>query len=906
MNLNNNNYSNPIDRSIIRINQAVPEILDRMLELYKAYAPKVLETLVQRFEENGGRLRAYKRELEKYTYSRSDFGIASFLDNIPFLTLVKIVEPSLHKVLVGKINEIASICKSNFGGRFWKTSYRVSGNNDEDFISDYIDRAVQDTEGFQKFVDFELSGIFPGRIPSYNSYHSYSDNKTGKIKDRNFDNRNSHTWMNLPVIGVYNKFNANLFNKLFLPEARILYDYNDTNSPTDIQLRSKHLSENYASHDAQIENQSVQYIHQNVMLIDVDTIFNTIAKFWRTIIVWNMEDTEAIDKETRKRIDKLFYDKALFPSFNHKEVDYSDIAMSCKSFALLSLNTTTSPEYKEFFREFDVLHNFADKKWGAIKNSIVASAITTYLANVCSRTQDFTNNMLDDIVNKYLSITAQDSELISSGEKNISTIRSKASDFYALFRNFLNTPSMSQRNMLNFDDISIKRNNPSSFHMSVKDFIIYLLKKIYEHECVTYNTVYNISNSDTNFCFMQTEAMMKKMLMYISCPEAKSIIESYKGLLGNKSLLGHVKYYLQNDNVQHPLAYLSRNHRALSSLYKHAFVSFINYIDLYRLKRNVSKYNIIKDASQDYLWKCRRNFVTSIEMINRLCSGKILSQDASNVAWRAIMNLNKFTTIPALVIGLFYDGKFNINYQMLNPTQNIILTDYANRIIDVISPKNLRRQHTGFSLRNRFILQGPICANDEEESVQNVVPDGEECDMPCDDCSDITYGGNVRLCDMDDLSYEEICERIGLNRYGNIAHGGLPTNIEVNKTAYTDFGQFDGELDSGLDSYESLNNKVSLKLTKTPSLEAVKKAAMKLNNLKIVKALDLATVAYGAQLACEKLDYDKLSEEEKSKATEDIKTIDIKLREVLNSRIYKQAEETMMNSMESIEFKDII
>lgn len=912
----NDNYSNSIDRSILRINQIVPEIMDRMLELYKAYAPKVLETLVQRFDENGGRLRAYKREFEKQTYKRYDFGLTSFLDQIPFTSLVKIVEPSLHKVLISKINEIASLCQTTTIAR-WKINNRIMGNNDTGSMDEIVSRVVYETEGFQKFVDFELTGIFPGRIPSYGCYNWYNDNLTEKAKDVNFSdkyNKFKNTWVTLPVIGVYNKFNTNLFNKLFTPEARTLSSFGnqpvvDMNNRNSITFKSKHLNEYRENYDEQSDGKPNNLIHQNIMLIDVDTIFQTITKLWRGVVLWNSSNTDTIDKITREKISKIVNDKALFPSFNHQEVQNSDIALSCKSFALLALNNTTSPEYKELFREFDVLHNYADKQWSVTKKSVVASAITTYLANVCSRTQDFSNNMLDDIVNKYLSITAQDNSIMGHVEKSyrgISTIRSKSLDFYSLFRNFLNTPSLSQRNMLNFDDIAISKvaTGCSSFHMTSREFVIYLLKKIYEHECVTYNTVYNISNNETNFCFMQTESMMRKMLTHVSSPESKSIIDQYKHLLGNNSLLGHYGSDLEEFNVKHPLAYLSRNHRALSALYKQAFVSFINYVDTMRLKRNISKLNVTKDSIENSIYRIRKDLVSSLKQINELCCASIPVRDLPPKLSIAIRNLNHVTASPALMIGLFYDGKFNINYQMLEPKFDIILLDYSNRIVDIISPKNLTRNR-GFSGRNRFIINHPVCvAAENDTDSPDIATDGEECDCPCDDCGDISYGGNVMLCDIDDLSFEEIAQRVGITWYNN--NSGIASNMEINKTPYTDFNQFDGEIDSGLNSYESLNNKAMLKTMKLPSLEVIRKSAMKLNNLKIIKSLDLATIAYSAQLAYEQLDLDNLPKEEKNKALENLRVIDTRLREVLNGRIYKSSEEANMNSMESIEFKDII
>ena len=241
---------------------------------------------------------------------------------------------------------------------------------------------------------------------------------------------------------------------------------------------------------------------------------------------------------------------------------------------------------------------------------------------------------------------------------------------------------------------------------------------------------------------------------------------------------------------------------------------------------------------------------------------------------------------------------------MLEPKFDIILLDYSNRIVDIISPKNLTRNR-GFSGRNRFIINHPVCvAAENDTDSPDIATDGEECDCPCDDCGDISYGGNVMLCDIDDLSFEEIAQRVGITWYNN--NSGIASNMEINKTPYTDFNQFDGEIDSGLNSYESLNNKAMLKTMKLPSLEIIRKSAMKLNNLKIIKSLDLATIAYSAQLAYEQLDLDNLPKEEKNKALENLRVIDTRLREVLNGRIYKSSEEANMNSMESIEFKDII
>ena len=894
----NDNYMNAIDRSVIRINQIVPEIMDRMLEIYKAYAPEILKTVAKRINENGGRLNAYKSELKK----QMDFpiygqGVQNFLDEIPFTSLVKIVEPTIHKTFLSKIGEISDWC-NNECKQHWKTNERVYGSNHADSLQDMVSRAVQDTEGFQRFVDYELTGIFPGRIPSYGVYRNYDHVYGDKIKNPNYESNEKRVVVRLPVIGVYNKFNANLFNKIFTPEARILNNYdsgvNDYIDMSDTNMNHKSLFENYDNYDIQNKERKS---NPNVMLLDVDTVFNAIAHYWSKTLIFNLYQIAAIDDITRGKIEKLFHDKSLFPEFTHDSFISTDIALACRTFEFLELNKTTSPEYKEFFREFDLIHSVSIEGWGLFKKQIVASAITTYLANVCSRTQNFANNMLDDVVNKYLSITAQDNSIISDstekGWRNISTVRSKAKDFYALFRNFLTTPTMSKRNMLNPDDIAISQWHNSSFHMSVRQFACYILKKIYEHECVTYNTSYNISNTDTNFKFIQTEAMAKKMLIYISAPEAKAVIELHKNNIGAKSLLGHEKSTFDFEaNKYHPLAYLARNHRALSSIYKHIFVSFVSYIDAYRLKKNISKDNENAKEIHATIYAARTAFMNSLKYISNFCSGQMTYLNTP--FGKCLNHLNLWTVSPIFTIGLFYDGQFNVNYNLLNSKTSILTIPYCGRIIDVLTPKNLRRQsgNIGYGC-NRFA----------EPQIQE---DTECCCLTsCCDGGDVTCShGTIILSDIDDYSTADLKDKLGIQRFN--ADNENPQNVEISQAPETDFGQFDGELDSGLNSYESLSDKVNLNLTKIPSLKTIEKVALKLNNLKTIKTLDLATVAYAAQLACEKLDFNKLSKEEQLDAKKRLKVIDAKLRETLDGRIYKSTEELNMNSMESIDFVDFI
>ena len=890
MNLNNN-YMNPIDRSIIRMNQIIPEIMDRMVEIYKAYAPKVMETVSQRVEENGGRLQAYRQELKKDFYYTEDDCVDIFVDRIPFSALIRIVEPSLNKTFISKVVEIVKMTNNEYlNNRSFHE--RISGDSDISNLDDMVSRAVYETEGYQKFVDFEITGIYPGRIPTYNC-RKFDSSVTDKTNDSNFNNKARP--FSLPVIGVYNKFNVNLFNKIFTPEARILEHDSKTSNHIDHTFRSKHLDSHAGEFTKFLKGE-----HQNVMLIDVDSIFETIMNFWSDVIYCNIDDTDSISDEDRKKIEKLFSDKALFPNLTTGNLKYSNTSRACRTFHLLSLNQTTSPEYKTYFREFDLLHSFAMKAWSLVKKQIVSSAITTYLANVCSRTHDFTNNMIDDVVNKYLTITSQDNSVINSNvsyfnqtSRNISTVRSKARDFYSLFRNFLTTPSLNKRNMINFDDVAISSCSLTN-HMSARQFVCYILRKIYEHECVTYNTTYNIINDDTSFKFVQTDSMAKKMLVHITSPEAKSIVEQHKKFIGNKSLLGHDKFDIGYCNSQNPLVYLARNHRALSSIYKEMFVAFICYIDAYRLKKNISKDNLNADVIIESIRDARRKLLDCLNKMSDLCSGKFSS---SHQLSRSLFHLSSWYPLPILNVGLFYDGVFNINYEILSSRYDILLTDYSRRIVDVLSPKNLRRQNIGYSqISNRFI-------NSNDDGGPNIRY-AEDGPLPCCyDGGDISYDDRMpSLSDIDDLGINRLTSLLGISRYGD-TH---PKNVQISQTPYTDFGQFDAELDSGLNSYEDLNSKINFKLTKTPSLKTVEKVALKLNNLKTLKILDLATVAYGAQVAVEKLDFDSLSEKEKKEANESIKTIDSKLREVLNGRIYRSLEEINKASMESIDFSDSI
>lgn len=250
---------------------------------------------------------------------------------------------------------------------------------------------------------------------------------------------------------------------------------------------------------------------------------------------------------------------------------------------------------------------------------------------------------------------------------------------------------------------------------------------------------------------------------------------------------------------------------------------------------------------------------------------------------------------PIFNIGLYYDGQFHINYNVIDTHKSMLIQPFCNRIIDVLTPKNLRRENVGYNCSRFVTSPQPICEDDGQEA----------CGYCCCDGGDLTcQNGTNILSDIDDLSADEIKNKLGLSIWST--SNSKPANTEISQTPYTDFGQIDAELDSGINSYESLSSKLEWKTAKIPSLKAIEKVVLKLNNLKSIKPLDLATVAYSAQLAYEQLDFNKLSDKDKMIANKRLKVIDSKLRDVLDGRIYNSIEELNTNSMESIDFVDSI
>lgn len=841
-----------IDLSVIEISTRIPVMIDRAFDLYKTFSPTVLTKLSKKISDNGGRILARlqsqinenNNEGRKIsTYSTYDLKQA--INKFSFLSITALVDNNIYDDLIKKINDFNNL----------NENFRAS--------SDYspIDPEYNQTEGgelmqhsnylsslndvYEKYDDYKLNRIVFGRIPTVRYSDYYSENSE-YMKNGN-----------LPTIGVYNKKNRVLLKTLFKPEIKFtLFDdfFKEKTINSSIDSNKKRIK-NGGKYMIEDQNRS------NIMILDVETLFLGLINIIHEKVI-STRDCKEFSKDELKWFEENILNGEKFISDDlalDKIVARTDMGEVSRLLKIIfDKNFINIKENIPYAHIVDKLRERLEDTLILYKNRIVASALTTYLANVTSRTMDFVNYSIDDIVNNYLAQTTYDRDILGSNAdiNNSSTlynsnIRSRTLSFYNLMRNILRIKPLGARNMLNEDQIrndsggvfySLDSNDLDSKELTPLSFVFYLFDKIYEHEGVTYNSQYNIISRNNTFTFTNTSKLAFNLYRAIKDPTARSYFEMYKDLMGEKVLTGNPKYSLFCTN--NSIYYLARNHRALSSMYKSLLITYLSYLDAFKNEKiarelsdqgeYVKKFMIerVCDLSQimiNLISKIDYNFVKPMK--DNLIQSEFF--------WRYFSNGKDKGNI-ILSLGLFHDGQVNLNNSFISDNSLFGKDALINAMI------------YGISGKYQFEPKYSLTFNDFSEKPLNEV----------------------------------------INKYHL-----KDDNVLINQTPYTDFGQKDRPLDSGFDGFESYSyaEKLILK-NKSRSLEELSKASEYLLN-KVKKNektgyLDIAVLAFGCEAAILKIG--EISDKDK----EYLNNIDDNMKSILNIKMKNQSTESFDLSKE--------
>lgn len=830
-----------VDLSVIEISTNVPIMIDRVFDLYKTFSPTILTKLSKKINDNGGRILARLqskinennnegRKLSTY----STYDLSRAVDEFSFLSITALTDNDIYDNLIRKINDFNSIndkigTSSNY--RSLDMDYRQMDGGELMEHANYLS-SLNDV--YEKYDDYKLNRIVFGRIPTMR----YAEGYTSSSKNSN-----------LPTIGVYNKKNRALLKTLFKPEIKFslfsdFFKQNTVNSAIDSDEKRIKNSGKYM-----FENES----RSNIMILDVETLFLGLVQIIEEEII-NMNVYKELSKDESKwfHTNILNGEKYISDDFSLDEiVGKTRMGRVTRLLKILFDNSFINSNIS-YANVIEKLKEKLEDTLMTYKKKIVASALTTYLANVTSRTMDFVNYSIDDIVNSYLAQTTYDKDILGPSydvDNSISlynsNIRSRTLSFYNLMRNILRIKPIGARNMLNEDQIrndsgrifnSYDSNDPDTGELTPLSFVFYLFDKIYEHEGVTYNSQFNIINRNNTFTFTNTSKLAFNLYRAIKDPTARSYFEMYKDLMGEKVLTGNPDYSLFSTN--NSIYYLARNHRALSSLYKSLLINYLSYLDAYKNDKVANGLNDGSNHIKEFMHE-------RVESLNFMF-GKLIRMIDSNFVRPYKCNIfesdffSRYFTDGKdrgnifLSLGLFHDGKTNFNNSFISDNPLLGKNILINAMIYGISGKYM------------FEPKSSLTFNDFSEKLLGEI----------------------------------------INKY-NLKDN----NVLINPTPYTDFGQKDRPIDSGFDGFESYSyaEKLILK-NKSHNLKELSKASeFLLNRVKKNEKtgyLDIAVLAFGCEAAIMK--NGKMSDNDKKY----LSIIDDNMKSILNIKMKNQSTES--------------
>lgn len=846
--------------SIVNISTLVPTIVDRIIEIYKIYVPEVYKIICKRIEENGADV--FKRQFDAIGRK-----VDRYLCDVPFLNLCQVVDESLYCSLIEKLKDLNKIVNSQY-------VYGEYGGDPNCHFNVYgLQNIAVDfensTEEFENLSEYKLHHIFVGKNPNF----------LGNLSNCNPLPGPDNLYTTLPVISMHNKFNKTLFNQIFNSTKKDYF----MNSQYDKVVG---INENVYAKNNNKDFANTGKTHGNIMIIDISGLFRICYEIFDLMYYEYFRSKDIDFKVFSTKLPDMPFDERIENRDRGKTTANGSLYTISRVMEILDYYDVIKLEDKKYIGLIDELNLNYQKLVSRIKNKITASAIKTYITNVGSRLNEYaTNYMVDDLVNKYLTITSHDKEIMNSGIANdASDLRERAYNFYAFFSRFL---AGNGKRMISWDSISheyeyicgnsvLKKASPISL-------VYLLLKKCYEHAIVTYNTAYTMIDTPTSFTFKSSNDIYNKMIFRLK-GEAKIIVESLNDYLINAFVDKEDEIFLNKN----PLYNNSKNHRAMSIIYKQIAIIYINLMDsFYKLSSltdkedeaiamPIEKHIEILKTKIEVLFKVLESFTSSsIPRISRFYNykkniDKQFKRGFKNANYgysRLLKGFNDkdmklFYNYFDLSTSVFYDGDFN---QMPDLAMNIDENNIrfvTRKIFNILSKKS-----SILSRNRRFSRIDAIPV--EEIRDDGPLVDAVEVEVDCDENDAIyPYGEDLLPEDYDDIYFD--------------------VGLLLNESTYTRPART-SDIHGGLPDVDSISSEDFKYIVKQPTLDLDKLYNFSKKLIKREgKTLDIATIALHAKIAV-----GQLSEEEFEKNKVLIGKIDNNINKALMLRI-KQREDNYL------------